>query len=51
MLGWFRKQGNGGPAGLKPTKGGQLLPVGDNCRDLGGYPLPATDWEEAEDNI
>ena len=41
MLGWFRKQGNGGSAGLKPTKGGQLLPVGDNCRDLGGYPLPA----------
>ena len=41
MLGWFRKQGNGGSTGLKPTKGGQLLPVGDNCRDLGGYPLPA----------
>ena len=41
MLGWFRKQGNGGSTGLKPTKGGQLLPVGDTCRDLGGYPLPA----------
>ena len=41
MLGWFRKQGNGSAAGQKPTNGGQLLPVGDNCRDLGGYPLPA----------
>lgn len=41
MLDWFRKQGNGSSTGLKPTKGGQLLPVGDNCRDLGGYPLPA----------
>ena len=39
MLGWRHKQGNGGPAG--PTEGGRLLPVGDNCRELGGYPLPA----------
>lgn len=39
MLGWRHKQGDrSAPA---PTEGGRLLPVGDNCRELGGYPLPA----------
>ncbi len=47
MLGWFHKRGGadatptGAPAPA-PTEGGQLLPVGDNCRELGGYPLPAS---------
>lgn len=38
MLGWFRKKD--GASAASPSGGGRLLSVGDNCRELGGYPLP-----------
>lgn len=43
MLGWRHKQSNQNPEAATPTEGGKLLPVSDNCRELGGYPLPAAD--------
>ena len=41
MLGWRHKQNRQNPEEASPTDGGRLLPVGDNCRELGGYPLPS----------